>query len=224
MGDDGNELLLFQNFTSAADVSFWKELARRKLEELGLDDAPIPVTASFRVSPSASSSTSHHHDDAANTASPPILLDLSEASFAQPQSDGGGDHGGGGGGGGSGGEDAAPSETAVLDAARVPGLLINFNTVEGFKKADKTQLLQDCMQRQLELPPDQRFSGDSLARFVVICYADLKKHVFVYWVGFPTLRVERSMLPRCVVSAGGAGGGDDFAIHDNGRRSSRREQ
>lgn len=212
MSGANNELLLFQNFTSSADVSFWKELARRKLDELGLDDTPIPITGSFRVSPG------RLVQDAANSASPPILFDLSEASYGLGVESGGEDakaeeqnsgsssnnNTGAGGGGASASSDGdnadrLPVIPDVLEAARLPGALINFNTVEAFKKADKNALLEDCMCRQLSLAPEDRFS-DSLPRFVVICYADLKRHMFIYWVGFPTLRVERSMLPSIAAS------------------------
>ena len=203
------EVLLYQNFSSSPDVSFWKELARRKLDVLGLNDAAIPVTATFRVTSSRSVGVHAEAEaDAAGHASAPFLLELSASSFAQRESEGlarefvaGETHGDGDVRGGSGasrleegeGGDGIPS---VFDAARVPGLLYNFNTVEAFKRADKGQILRDCMRPRLERiasagAPSEDEAGaaqgrvgafqdpETLAQFVVLGYADLKKHTFV---------------------------------------------
>ena len=207
--DDGEPLLLFQNLTSAPSVSFWRELARRKLDELGLDDAAIPIVGTFRVG--TQQHAGRHRDDysaavvdAASDVVPPILFDLSESSFVANHN----------------ANAAAPAEAAALapdfvDAAGMPGLLFNFNTVEAFKRADKNQVLRECALRQLHQRREDVDEGASIsggasicnAQFVVLGYADLKKHTFVYWVGFPTLRLDRPQLPRLIANGGlGIGG------------------
>jgi hypothetical protein len=200
----GESLLLFQNLTSAPSVSFWRELARRKLDELGLDDAAIPIVGTFRVG--TQQHAARHRDDdatdvdAASDAAPPILFDLSESSFV-------------GNAAAASSSSAAAAATAAdfVDAAGMLGLLFNFNTVEAFKRADKNQVLRDCALRQ----GGGGSGGSSRApQFVVLGYADLKKHTFVYWVGFPTLRLDRPQLPRLLTaknigggSSGSSGGG-----------------
>lgn len=42
--------LQFQNLSCAIDVVFWHLLAKKKLEELKLDDAPLPITGFYTVS------------------------------------------------------------------------------------------------------------------------------------------------------------------------------
>lgn len=212
-GENEEEVLLYQNFTSSPDVSFWKELARRKLDVLGLDDAAIPVTATFRVTSRGSGAHADLEADAAGHSAPPLLLELSASSFAQElketaASDGEGHERGAGGRQGEGDRGGDSIIPSVVDAARVPGLLYNFNTVEAFKKADKNRILRDCMRSRLEriaassvvsaseaeeeeeeeedddVEAAERRLGAfqdpaTLAQFVVLGYADLKKHTFV---------------------------------------------
>lgn len=41
-------LLQFFPFSSMIDSSFWHELSRLKLDKLGLNDAPVDISVSFR--------------------------------------------------------------------------------------------------------------------------------------------------------------------------------
>lgn len=43
------EVLKFDQFVSGVKVPFWQQLAKRKLDEYGLSDAPQPIHATFGV-------------------------------------------------------------------------------------------------------------------------------------------------------------------------------
>jgi len=174
------ELLKFQNLTSDAVVSFWKELSRLKLEKLKLDDSAIPITGHFRVSPNANAQF-----DAASGNVPPALLELSHRSYVAEN----------------------PAEVtdrpSVIESVTLNGLLYNVNTLQAFKTADKNKLLAQCVEKNFDLlNQGATFTNvGSVATFVVLAYADLKKHTFVYWFGFPTLKMERPQLPKLVHDA-----------------------
>lgn len=42
--DDKGSILQFAPFQSAVDEGFWHRLSSLKLNELGIDDSPIPIT------------------------------------------------------------------------------------------------------------------------------------------------------------------------------------
>lgn len=69
-----------------------------------------------------------------------------------------------------------------------PGTLYNTNTLEAFKQLDKSALLQNAGNQILDLirsNPSQAVA--QLNAFVLVTFADLKKHSFLYWFGFPAL-------------------------------------
>lgn len=47
------DILKFLPFTSSVDVGFWFELAKKKLDELKLDERALPVTGFFGLSTSS---------------------------------------------------------------------------------------------------------------------------------------------------------------------------
>ena len=65
----------------------------------------------------------------------------------------------------------------------VPGELLNFNTIEGFKKLDRVKLLRDTARQILADIESGRAeqSPELLCRFLLTSYADLKSYKFVYW-------------------------------------------
>lgn len=70
------------------------------------------------------------------------------------------------------------------------GTLINVNTLEDFKALNKTKLIEEEFARfESALETNQFFANPTywLTRFLVISFADLKRHVFVYWFAFPAL-------------------------------------
>ena len=119
--------LKFETFTSVPDISFWQRLARLKIDELGLDEAPVPISGTFALQRSTQLLA---------------IARVSEGSFAAfERNEEAGD------GGGTCGESSkeAAAATAAEDAPaaksatewRMPGTLINLNTVESFKTINK---------------------------------------------------------------------------------------
>ena len=141
--------LQFVPFSSAPEVGFWRELGRRKLDELGLDDAPIPVCARFEVT---------EHGRSACLAS----VDGSAFGAADDLRRG------------------APAGTHAMI-----GVLVNTNTLDEFKRADKNALMERAaVELRAELT---RVSPTRLTRIIVLTHADLKSHEYYYWFGFPAL-------------------------------------
>ncbi|KAL9038263.1 MAG: hypothetical protein Q9214_005352, partial [Letrouitia sp. 1 TL-2023] len=72
---------------------------------------------------------------------------------------------------------------------RAEGMVRNVNTIEEYRKLDKTSILTQAARTIWEAINDGTiFSCPSLlASFVFICYADLKKYRFTYLFGFPAL-------------------------------------
>lgn len=72
---------------------------------------------------------------------------------------------------------------------RARGVLINVNTLERFKAVDKAALLREAC---LELEQDMMTLSTQqdmacLSRFLVLTYADLKAHKYLYWFAFASL-------------------------------------
>lgn len=62
------EILKFAPFVSSVDVGFWFELAKKKLDELRLDERELPVIGFFGL---------------ASSAEPPARFSLEAASFSK---------------------------------------------------------------------------------------------------------------------------------------------
>ncbi|GMF54153.1 unnamed protein product [Phytophthora fragariaefolia] len=59
--------------------------------------------------------------------------------------------------------------------------------MQAFKTVDKAQLIRDVGDKVLDLVLGGDGSADQLNSFVLLAFADLKKHSFLYWFGFPAL-------------------------------------
>ncbi|TMW67127.1 hypothetical protein Poli38472_012243 [Pythium oligandrum] len=77
-----------------------------------------------------------------------------------------------------------------------PGVLYNTNTLEDFKNLDKSAVLQKAGERVLTLLDDPNASLDALNTFVLVTFADLKKHSFLYWFGFPALATSTPLISK----------------------------
>ncbi|MCL4126215.1 UNVERIFIED_CONTAM: hypothetical protein GTU68_042362, partial [Idotea baltica] len=68
-----------------------------------------------------------------------------------------------------------------------PGTLVNTNTIEDFKKQDKTQLLQRVANNiwKAILSGEAEKNPQILSSFLSFIYADLKKYHYYYWFAFP---------------------------------------
>lgn len=62
------DILKFAPFNSSVDVGFWFELAKKKLDELKLDERELPVTGFFGL---------------ASSAEPPARFSLEASSFSK---------------------------------------------------------------------------------------------------------------------------------------------
>jgi ubiquitin-like modifier-activating enzyme ATG7 len=158
--EEDMHLLQFQPFSSSIGVAFWEELSRRKLNIYKLNEDPVPILGSYAPSP----------DDRI-----PSRLSLRRESFAA-----------------TGRSDAAEELAAVSSCESLcgsSGILRNCNTVETFRSTDKNATLESAaMQVWKDIKSgDAVTCPDLLTRFVMLSFADLKSHQFLYWACFPAL-------------------------------------
>ncbi|CAH0490749.1 unnamed protein product [Peronospora farinosa] len=168
------QVLKFQPWNSAPDVSFWQTFASLKLNKFQLDDQAQEITGYFTTGRSVDV---------------PARFTVDDAAFQSA-------HG------------TQKKDTRDTDRARyewqAPGLLFNTNTLEvmlwvAFKKLDKTTLLRNAGEKILDLilkSDEENIAVDHLNSFVLVTYADLKKHSFLYWFGFPALSPPTSFQYR----------------------------
>eukprot|EP00501_MAST-03F_sp_TOSAG23-6_P002262 GSMAST32.ASY1.ANO1.2362.1 assembled CDS len=144
-------MLKYQCFSSHVDASFWKELARRKLDEYCLSDAAVDIVGSYDVS---------RHGGKIGA-----RMSVSADAFQ------------------------VEIDTYANSGVRCRGVLRNFNTVEEFKAANRTKMLNDLgMEVLSDIISGKAIEDPSrLNPFLLVTFADLKKHVFVYWFAFPAL-------------------------------------
>ncbi|KAF0717402.1 Aste57867_2311 [Aphanomyces stellatus] len=83
------------------------------------------------------------------------------------------------------GFDPASSPNRAKHEWRVPGILVNTNTLEDFKNLDKVKLLDDAKQRIHDAITTSTVPG--LQTFVLCTFADLKSHTYWYRFAFPAL-------------------------------------
>lgn len=66
------------------------------------------------------------------------------------------------------------------------GTVINRNTIEGFKEQDKAKILGDEGKKLMEIIKNDGIEKPTLlTRFLMFCFADLKKYHYYYWFAFP---------------------------------------
>ena len=199
--------LRFQPLSSSIHISFWQELSRRKLEVFRLSKDPVPVrgnvcvasdprlpgqievsSESFmpgRLSPASSSSSDFLTKRIASTTiSPNDLEKPRESNDSEPEK-----------------VVLAPAQEGTLGTSStgsfsVPGELHIMNTREEFKRVDKRELLASAARRMWSSCTDAPSSNlRELCRFIVLIHADLKKHKFLYWFGFPAIQLVNIMPP-----------------------------
>ena len=81
---------------------------------------------------------------------------------------------------------AGPAEGSST-AVHLSGQVRNFNTVEDFKNADKSAILNDLGQSLLRAIQSDEDPLRTLNTFTVLSFADLKKFKFIYWMAYPAL-------------------------------------
>jgi ubiquitin-like modifier-activating enzyme ATG7 len=131
----------FPQFYSSADISFWNEISKRKLDIQKLDEEPYTIYGSYKST---------------------------DIMFLSPD---------------------YMNDVSKLTKFEFPtiGRVINVNTIETFNNIDKTDLLK----QEIKLLKEDILSGKVLdnpyllSRFFILCFCDLKTHVYTYWFSQP---------------------------------------
>ncbi|KAL8468229.1 hypothetical protein ACS0TY_031463 [Phlomoides rotata] len=162
VGQGEESILQFAPFQSAVDEGFWHRLSSLKLNKLGIDESPIPITGFY--APCSHHQVSNHLTLLAESIPP----EASEQPFMPAIS--------------CGNRNRCP----------IPGILYNTNTLEGFQALDKQSLLKAEAEKIWEDICSGKVEKDCnvLSRFLVISFADLKKWSFHYWFAFPALTLD----------------------------------
>lgn len=152
-------IVVFAQFQSAVDEGFWHRFSSLKLNKLGIDDSPIPITGFY--APCSHPQVSNHL----------TLLAESLPSESNEQSS------------------TAATSGGNRNRCPVPGILYNTNTIESFHALDKKSLLKAEAKKIWDDIHTGKAVEDSavLSRFLLISFADLKKWTFHYWFAFPAL-------------------------------------
>jgi len=77
------------------------------------------------------------------------------------------------------------------------GVLYNSNTIEDFMKFEKYQMLKDFLKTQIYesiLSGEWLNNPSKLTQFLVLTFANLKEHKFLYWFGFPSMVPEEALM------------------------------
>ncbi|KAM3577008.1 hypothetical protein VYU27_001149 [Nannochloropsis oceanica] len=197
-------VVMFQPFSSSAQASFWQELAKLKVDVLGLDQTPLPITGTY----AALVASSPARTPTPATTLPARLtvgiesLSTSSSAAAAVRADAGG---------------PLPPQLSLAKECRVPGIVQNFNTDEAFRAFNKKDWLdrlgQDIWGDITEEGVEAAVLKDlgRLARFAILCFADIKRNSFVYWFAFPVVVSNppfRHLSPPILLSGNsGSGGG-----------------
>ncbi|KAK9088840.1 hypothetical protein Scep_027922 [Stephania cephalantha] len=160
MAEEEERKLQFAPFHSLADEGFWRRLCSLKLDTLGIDQSPIPITGFY--APCSHAQVSNHLTLLSESLPPECHEQSSLASTVI-----------------RGNRNRCP----------VPGILYNTNTSESFRTLDKQSLLKAEAKKIWDDIQSGKAEEESavLSRFLLISFADLKKWTFHYWFAFPAL-------------------------------------
>lgn len=157
--DSEGSILVFAQFQSKVDEGFWHRLSSLKLNKLGIDDSPIPITGFY--APWSHPQVSNHLTLLAQS----LPTELSEQSST------------------------AAAIHGNRNRCAVQGTLYNMNTIESFHALDKKNLLKEEAKKIWDDIHAGKAVENSavLSRFLLISFADLKNWTFHYWFAFPAL-------------------------------------
>ncbi|XP_059664079.1 ubiquitin-like modifier-activating enzyme atg7 [Cornus florida] len=161
-GHENKSVLQFAPFQSHVDEGFWHRLSSLKLNELGIDESPIPITGFY--APCSHSQVSNHLTLLAESLPPERSEQTSIPAITRGN----------------------------RNKCSVPGILYNTNTLESFHALDKQSLLKAEAKKIWEDIHSGKAQEDSavLSRFLLISFSDLKKWSFHYWFAFPALMLD----------------------------------
>ena len=171
-----SDIVKYIPFQSTADPSFWMKLGDYKLTTLKLEEAPVPLRASYTL---ASTLTHRSSDTATATATTTSLLPGRMRLDADSL-----------------GDMIVGEETVVKnEAIATKGQIVILNTMESFKKCNKNQVLNEhCLPSLLQACGIEDGEGvdgiedlHALTSFFCLAHLDLKKHKVIYWFAFPVM-------------------------------------
>ncbi|TPX62381.1 hypothetical protein PhCBS80983_g00520 [Powellomyces hirtus] len=166
---DHHPILQFDPLSSAVDPTFWHALSRNKIEVYRLDDAARAITGYYAPYHAASG---HQQRGAVSQ----LVVGAARLAVTAQSFDS---------------EDDSNSRKGMNGGGGVvaPGVLYNTNTIEEFKKLDKSAVFAQVADRIWESITSGAAVADPtlLTRFILLTFADLKKYKFWYWFGFPAL-------------------------------------
>jgi ubiquitin-like modifier-activating enzyme ATG7 len=178
----------FLPFSSRPEASFFRELAERKLGKYMLAESRVNIVGWYQVPLALSSNNDNQHQ-------PRAWLEVRDTSFEPDISTTDNNNITGGG---------FPGQV------RSRGYLINVNTLEKFKALDKAGLLReicDDLQNEMIASSSKRTSNhpnpnDSsfLSTFIMLTYADLKAHKYLYWFAFASVSFTAPILATRIPS------------------------
>lgn len=157
--------LQFAPFSSRVSTSFWSSLARKKVDQLQLSDDAVPVRARYSVGRRVFDRKSGEY------VALPVGLHLDADSLDGTVVEG------------------LQSGISSSQDVHIPlsGHLKNFNTVEEYKNADKSSMLDSLGEELLTVMKDDPNPLQKLNTFIILSFADLKKFKFIYWFAYPAL-------------------------------------
>lgn len=156
-GDEKGTVLQFAPFQSSVDEGFWHRLSSLKLNKLGIDESPIPVTGFY--APCSHSQVSNHLTLVSESL--PTDEDSSVATTS------------------SGNRNRCPVPGILYNTNTLEG----FYALDkpSLLKAEAKKIWEDIHSGRAEE------DSTLLSRFLIISFADLKKWSFRYWFAFPAL-------------------------------------
>ncbi|PRP80417.1 hypothetical protein PROFUN_11963 [Planoprotostelium fungivorum] len=183
MSED-NKILQYQPFSTSVSVDFWFELTKKKLEEYKLSEAPVYIRGQYNASQFAALQETQAAEGKAQL---PAVFQIDSESLHHEK----------------------PAQGVQFSCVS-PGVLHNTNTSETFASLDKVVLL-DKVAAQIwsDIESGKAIEDSSrLNRFLLLTFADLKKHHFYYWFAFPALQLNPAATATPSIPADQALGAD----------------
>ncbi|KAJ2517144.1 Autophagy protein 7, partial [Coemansia sp. RSA 1939] len=178
-----SEILRFEPFASTIEPEFWSGLAQHKLHSAQLSTARTPIRGEFtggRRHALRSATANSASEAAAQTLAVPARLRISKDSWSKTGAEQDGE------------TDSSSQQQQPGVAVPVDGFLYNTNTIEEFKKSDKSEILREVGASILEAIRSGQATRTPglLWPFAMLSFADLKKYHFYHWAAFPAVTAD----------------------------------
>jgi len=83
-------------------------------------------------------------------------------------------------------------DSLAFDKSKPNGFIKNFNTLDNYKQFDKKKALENKLSAIRAKIEDGSWTTNDLFQPLLICFADLKKYHYYYWMCFPTFKLNCS--------------------------------